>query len=83
MEVIQSFNSDSKLLAAALEQMASLRPILGEKVEVVTSDVEGARELRRPNTHECAVDFFEVELRWMAAAFAKGRPSRVAFIARV
>ena len=73
MEVIQAFNSDSKLLAAALEQMASLRTILGEKVEVVTGDVEGARELRRPNTHECAVDFFEVELRLDGRSFRQGK----------
>src|SRR5258708_29328929 len=73
MEVIQSFNSDLKLLAAALEQMASLRTILGEKVEVVTSDVEGARELRRPNTHECAVDFFEVELRLAGRSLRQGK----------
>src|SRR3981189_1037998 len=73
MEVIQAFNSDSKLLAAALEQMASLRTILGEKVEVVTGDVEGARELRRPNTHECAVDFFEVELRLDGCRFRQGK----------
>src|SRR6267154_992588 len=73
MEVIQSFDSDPKLLAAALEQMASLRTIPGEKVEVVTSDVEGARELRRPNTHECAVDFFEVELRLDGRSFRQGK----------
>src|SRR5258705_6851194 len=73
MEVIQSFDSDPKLLAAALEQMASLRTIPGEKVEVVTSDVEGAREFRRPNTHECAVDFFEVELRLDGRSFRQGK----------
>src|SRR5260370_42451728 len=73
MEVIQSFDSGPKLLAAELEQMASLRTILGEKVEVVTSDVEGARELRRPNTHECAVDFFEVELRLDGRSFRQGK----------
>src|SRR5260370_637161 len=73
MEVIQSFDSDSKVLAAAGEQMASLRTVLGEKVEVVTSDVEGARELRSPDPHECAVDFFKVELRLDGRGFRQGK----------
>ncbi|MDX6461782.1 MAG: hypothetical protein QOE55_5479, partial [Acidobacteriaceae bacterium] len=40
MEVVQLLHSDSKVRAAALKQMASLRPVLGEEVEVVSHYIE-------------------------------------------
>src|SRR6202453_4743532 len=64
MEVVQLLHSDSKVRAAALKQMASLRPVLGEEVEVVSHYIEGARELRSPYPDECPADVPEIEL-WL------------------
>ena len=64
MEVVQPLHTDSKVPAAALEQMASLSPVLGEEVEVVSRDIEGAGELWSPYTDECPVDVPEIEL-WL------------------
>src|ERR1700747_341689 len=64
MEVVELLHSDSKVRAAALKQMASLRPVLGEEVEVVSRYIEGARELRSPYPDECPVDVPEIEL-WL------------------
>ena len=64
MEVVQLLHSDSKVRAAALKQMASLRPVLGEEVEVVSHYIESARELRSPYPDECPADVPEIEL-WL------------------
>ena len=64
MEIVQPLYTDSKVPAAALKQMASLCPVLGEEMEVVSRYIEGARELRSPDTDECPVDVPEIEL-WL------------------
>ena len=64
MEVVQPLHTNSKVPAATLKQMASFSPVLGEEVEVVSRDIEGARELRSPYTDECPVDVPEIEL-WL------------------
>ena len=64
MEVVQLLHSDSKVRATALKQMASLRPVLGEEVEVVSHYIESARELRSPYPDECPADVPEIEL-WL------------------
>src|ERR1700733_9966387 len=64
MEVVQLFHSDSKVRAAALKQMTPLCPVLGEEVEVVSHYIEGASELRSPDTDERPADVPEIEL-WL------------------
>src|ERR1700756_5019889 len=64
MEVVQLLHSDSKVRTAALKQMASFGPVLGEEVEVVSHYIESTSELRSPYPDECPADVPEIEL-WL------------------
>ena len=74
MEVVQSLHSCSQMFATALEEMASFRPLLGKKVEVISRNIESARKLRSPDADEDSIDTCKLKFRLNRRSFGERKP---------